>query len=478
MTSERAPGSPPSAPRAGGGGGWLVLALALGLVRFVRLGQWSLWIDEAFTLADAYHGQWNYNPLGYAVIRAVVEASGAPATELTLRLAPAVAGWLAIPLVFWAFVPVAGGRVAGAAALVVAASPWQVYWSQNARFYTFVTAVGLVALGLVARGLVRGSRPLACAGLVVASAGVVLHLQAALLAASIAAAVVVAPWTRDGAVERTDVRRLARTVAIAGGVLALAGSPWVYRVFDYYRYLKPAAPLASIAHLAKSTGFFLTPTLCVAAAVGAGVVLTRRTPLGRFALATLAVGVAGGTTAAALATGSAQYVFAFMPLVALLAAWPLAVSPLRGSRAASTAWLALLVLPLLAETGLYLTVRHGERPRWREAYGWVAEHRGPNDLVLGMQASVGEFYLNPGATDLRRPRTVAWTDRNDPGTWQRWAMRRRPLWVVVRPDFLQLWPGDMRRNFRAFLTDECHLKRRFDVHLEGRDLDLEVYYRP
>lgn len=469
----------PAHPGPGRGWGWLAAALVVGLVRFHRLGDWSLWIDEVYTLADAYHGQGNYNPLGYWIVRAVVEACGTPATELSLRLAPAVAGWLAIPLTWWAFRTVAGDRRAGIAALFVALSTWQVYWAQTARFYTLVQLPALVGTGIALRALAAGSSARALAGLAVIGAGVLLQLQAAVLAG----AWIVAPFLVQLVAERGERRdprraRVARALLWVGLVALVAGASWVLGVFGRYQHVKEASPLSSVAHLARTIGFYLTPVLSVAALVGAVAAWRARDRDGVLVAGLVVSGLVAVALAATLARASAQYAIVLMPLVALLAAWPVELPPLAPSRAARAAWVALVALPLAAGTALYFGVRHGERPRWREAYAFVDQERGEHDVLLGMQASVGEYYLVPGKTDLRDPEVVAWNDETNAYAWLRWARRERPMWIVVRPDFLQQWPFEARRDFVAFLTEECHMVRRFDVHMEGRDLDVEVYRRP
>ena len=137
------------------------------------------------------------------------------------------------------------------------------------------------------------------------------------------------------------------------------------------------------------------------------------------------------------------------------------------------AWSLVLCAPLLANTALYFSVRHGERPRWKEAYTYAWDQRERADLVLGMQAPVGEYYLAPGATDLREPTRVSWLERTTAHAWKPWARRDRGLWIVLRPAFLELWPDEERVALERFLREECRLMRRFEVHMEARDLDLE-----
>jgi len=107
----------------GEGRALLVAALLLGALRAWRLGDWSLWLDEAYTLADAHHGGGNYNPLGYALVRWTAGVLGGE-DEVGLRAFPALAGWLAIPLAAWALRPLCGARRAALVALLVALSPW------------------------------------------------------------------------------------------------------------------------------------------------------------------------------------------------------------------------------------------------------------------------------------------------------------------------------------------------------------------
>ena len=68
-----------------------LLALVLGAVRFWKLGEWSLWIDEALPVADYTNRPASAgNPVGYLLIRATVEALGGRPDEYALRFLPAL----------------------------------------------------------------------------------------------------------------------------------------------------------------------------------------------------------------------------------------------------------------------------------------------------------------------------------------------------------------------------------------------------
>ncbi|MCP3914186.1 MAG: hypothetical protein GY711_01380 [bacterium] len=463
---------------ADGGGLWLILALALGLARFWRLGHWSLWYDEALTLADATHAELSYNAPGYALIRLTVLAFGGLADEFSLRFLPALAGWLAIPLTYWAFRPVAGGKRAALAALLVAISSWEIYWSQNARAYTLAQAAGLVGGGLVLRGLVRGRVHSVLLGTLVTAAGIGFHLQSAVLLLALIVAPIGAALVghRPG----PEARRALKVLIGTGLVAILVGSPWVVGALrDYLAKKQEFGVVSQLAHFVKSTGFFVTPLLGVAAVCGIVQAFGSRSYGGVLCTWVVVIGLAAVATVGLFAQVTAQYAFVLMPWIALLAAWPVATLA-RGGRLASLGFAALVVLPTAAETGLYFTVRMGERSRWREAYGYVWNQHHPGDVILGMQAGLADFYLDPGSTNLREPRTAGWADRYSVDNYALWARRGRPMWLVVRPDFFGKWTGRFapeRAAFRAFLKEDCRLMMRFPVTMEGRDLDLEVYYR-
>lgn len=231
------------------------VALVLGLI---RLGAPSLWFDEAYTAEatgrspfwwlanDQYH--FLYDGL------MAVWAAGAGTSEWALRAPSVLGAMLAAGLI------VALGRklfdrwVALASGVMLAGSPFVVKWSQQARSYTLLLALSLVATLVLLRALDRGTRGawalygLSYAAVVVghAVAGILLapaHL--ALIAqrrsrvlphGPIAAVIVVAiavPWAATVAMRSTgqgagmawlqppSVGTVARAVADVSGVAGL-----------------------------------------------------------------------------------------------------------------------------------------------------------------------------------------------------------------------------------------------------------------
>lgn len=486
-----------SAGASAAASGLVALALGLGLVRFFRLGHWSLWYDEVLTWADAHHGVLEggqYNPLGYRAIRLVVELLGGVPSEFSLRLLPALCGWMAIALTAWAFSPLIGRRGAAWAALLVAVSSWEVYWSQNARFYTLAQMVGLLGAGLVVRGFLRGGSVRVIGGALLVAAGALLQLQSALLLA----ALLVAPLlVRALALDLPEAgARGRRTFRLLVLLALVAGSPWTWSVFSTYAASKGmdgglGVRLGSVAHFLLTTGRYVTPLLGVGFLYGAWTIVRRRDGTAALALAVVLAGCTAAGIAALGATVSAQYVFVFLPWIAAVACAPLNEaytwgsgvgsgpegSRARAPRRMTSVYGLLLLVPALVDVGLYLTLRQGERERWREAWELVLAERRPGELVAGMAAPIGEFYLDPTATDLRHPRTVAWLDKYRAGLPSAWRAFDRRQWLVFRPDSLATWEDADRASFERLLRHEGRLVRRFDVDAPGRDLAVEVWVR-
>lgn len=133
------------------------IALVLGVV---RLGTPSFWVDEAFTawrteqpyteLIEGYH--WLYQ----TIINTWAIAAGT--SEWALRF-PSVVGLMAacalLVVLARMLFPRSVGLLGG---LLLATSPFLVKWSQQARGYTMLLAISVLATILLLRALDRGSR--------------------------------------------------------------------------------------------------------------------------------------------------------------------------------------------------------------------------------------------------------------------------------------------------------------------------------
>jgi mannosyltransferase len=137
---------------------WLaVITLFAGALRFYRLGEWSFWIDEIFTINHAVRHfsstelllknippSRNWIPISVIMDAQVLNWGGI--NEWSARLTPAIIGILTIPILYFPTRKIFGSRIALISVLLLALSPWHLFWSQNARFYTSLMLFYTLAL--------------------------------------------------------------------------------------------------------------------------------------------------------------------------------------------------------------------------------------------------------------------------------------------------------------------------------------------
>jgi mannosyltransferase len=167
----------------------LALALVAFLLRVPHLDAQSLWRDEVDVLrfanqpaAELVHNlaQIKYNgPLYYILMRGWLALAGE--SEFALRFLAACAGVLAVVLTGWIGQVLIGRRAAWLAALLVAVSPYMVWYSQEAKMYALVSVLTLLAMACQLRALATGRAGWWAGFVIAASLSFYIHMLAALL---------------------------------------------------------------------------------------------------------------------------------------------------------------------------------------------------------------------------------------------------------------------------------------------------------
>ena len=151
-------------------GAVLLLATAL---RFYKLGAWGFWIDEIYTLRDIeLLFQTSRLPRPFFLM-ASVPVSLWGASEWSARFMAALLGIVTIPILYFITRRLTGSVVALLSVFLLAVSPWHLYWSQNARFYTLLLLVYTVGLFLFYVALERDNGRFAAIGAVLLTIAVI-----------------------------------------------------------------------------------------------------------------------------------------------------------------------------------------------------------------------------------------------------------------------------------------------------------------
>jgi hypothetical protein len=432
----------------------LVTATLLGAaLRLHGLGRPSFWVDEFFTIGrtgtDALH--WA-QALGYLPTWLTLWQGGADLSQISLsnipewqalgvseraaRLGPCWVGIVSVPILALLARPVAGSGVAGVSALLVAITPWHLYWSQMARFYTTQFLLAGAFLLLFARALQTGRRAAFAAAFVAGVLALLAHATSIFILGACGFAVGL------GWMLRAPVPHLAKATRWLALLLVAFALITASREFDLLVHGDPDAPVVGpiqapgtttwvgekarqswgppIRELVISTVQRVEPITCVVAAIWAWVMLRRRDPFGILVTA-VALGVPTGVVLlAAIFPIAPRYYFpAFLAWALLAAMWAVEVDRRLASSAGRLAGVAG-ALALLTAVGfsafLYARDGAGARLRWREAFAVIEREGSPADPVLrsGEGDFQSQYYFHRKLPGLRADTDVA---SLAPGTW-------------------------------------------------------------
>jgi len=157
------------------------LTLLAAVLRFYRLGAWGMDSDEVFMQRDSINLLFsNPRPLMYALNHYLVQPL-LPLNELGIRLLPAVAGVLAVPAFYLVARRLVGARAALFGALLVAASPLLVYYSQFGRYWTLVFLLSSIYPYALYLAIRDGDRRMLALGIVSGILAVLAHPVSVLL---------------------------------------------------------------------------------------------------------------------------------------------------------------------------------------------------------------------------------------------------------------------------------------------------------
>jgi hypothetical protein len=200
---------------------WHTLALLAtvalaSVLRFWRLGDWSLGGDEVFTLRDSLNPRLtNPRPIIYFLNHYLVGPL-IPLDEFGLRLLPAIFGVLAVLALYFTGRRLVGPQPALFGAILLAVNPLHVYHSQNARYWSLVFLLSAVYPFWIYLGIRDRDRRALSLGVLTAVLAVLAHPVSILLVGGLGA------WFLTTHFDRAKVRRLWSRRSIRWGALAVA----------------------------------------------------------------------------------------------------------------------------------------------------------------------------------------------------------------------------------------------------------------
>jgi 4-amino-4-deoxy-L-arabinose transferase-like glycosyltransferase len=454
----------------------LFITLLGAILRFYKLGDWSFWIDEVFTInrAQVHYGTMdavianipparNWIPLSIIFIAGVLEIIGV--SEWSARLIPAIVGVVSIPLLYFPTKRLFGWQAAVVAALLLAFSPWHIYWAQNARFYTSLLLLSTLAVFSFYYGIEK-DRP----------AYLVLFYFLLYLASSerLFAFVFVLPvlicylfclW----------VLPLEKPKGFNWKMILLLLSPII--IFAFIEIYSFAASGSSIIQYTMSIFYGqvnTTPlrlTLSVIYRIGIPVFF-----LGLFGgfytimnkqRGSLFVFISAALPILLLLVLSTfmftvdRYIFMVLPFWFILGA--LAIKELFSHTDGYAKLLPLgvfvvMIATSMSEVFLYYQYQNGNRPDWRGAFAKVQEEIEIGDLVATTRPELGDYYLNE---------SVTYINGLDIDTIEKSSGR---IWFVI--DEESGWVKPVLKNWILRNTELIDV---LEVYLPGKSLSIKIF---
>lgn len=450
----------------------LITALAAA-IRVHKLGAWSLWVDELFTLDDSigkgslglYHG--GTFPLSYILIGLSIHRFGI--SEWSMRIVPALFGVAAPAMIYLTARKSFGDMTSFMAALIIAVSPWHLYWSQMARFYTMTLFFSAAAVLVLHRGLELDKKGLVLLSSILLALGVLSHYSALLTMVAVAAyAIILVLFRWEKPRGFTLVNALIFLAPFIVGVIVIGSKAAV--LLKRYAAGHPTGtvitqPAKAAVYMLFSTAYRVEATVTVLAVIAVVTGIAKRDRGMLLITCAAAIPMALLTIIAMKSHAENRYAFVILPFVALLAGRAISMMSKRlweTSRVLAVAIPVIIALPMLQHDISYFgSLSNGERWDYRAAADYLKTHANEGDLVYSSMPKPIEHYLQD--TKLKVVDLNVGEKLPESRTW------------LVMEDSTR--GESTSKDLAGWVKDNCVLTAHFSASSPMTDYGLSVYRR-
>lgn len=439
---------------------WLaVITLFAAALRSYRLGEWSFWIDEIYTINHATRhfgtpelilnhipplGRWI--PLSVILTAQAMHAWGV--SEWSARFASAGIGVLTIPILYIPLRKIFDKPVALIAMVLLAVSTWHIFWSQNARFYTSLMLFYSLAL-FAFYFAIEQDRPLYLIGFYLLFYMAMSERMIAVLVLPVIIVYLLSVWLLpvakpSGLRPRNLLILSAPLMAFLAYEIYLFASTGDFIFASDLELLAPPidTPIRFLIVTAFSIGI---PIVCLAVFSGAYLHL-ENSRAGLFFLISAVVPLFLIALANLFVFTVERYVFMTLLFWMALAANGIAAifAIARKQRTILAVGIFFILLADAAGSNLmYYQINHGERLAWREAVDYVRKRMDAGDVIVSTRAPLAAYYLGHDTleyrdlspADLEEIDTPIWFIMDHPGIWH--GKGESKTWIEERAQLVQ-----------------------------------------
>lgn len=425
----------------------ILIIVGATILRLYKLGEWSFWIDELYTLnrAEEIFSQLRWPPLVELFVGAVFRF--ADTTEWSARIAPALVGILTVPVLFYLVRRTFGAFTALLTGAIIAFSPWHLFWSQNARFYTILLLLYTIGLLLFFEGLEKDRGVFLVGATLILTFAVRERLTAFFflpIMLSYGAILFLLPWPKPPGFKVKNFAPLLLPLVFYGVYDLLkpsaaqeAGRSQVFGGYGsaiqlfFDSFLGNPGP--SSLFLTTSLLYDIGISLIILGSLGGVLLLLVKDRRGLFLLIGAWLPFITLIFLSTFTYTLSRYGFVAFSFWAISGAAGVKeiLTRVKAKEFLVGGGIILLLLGNLWQGDLlYFKYQNGNRPDWKGSTEIVANHLSPDDAVYASQPEIIAYYLNRevGRTDELAVETL--------------ATRREPIWFIdngwIDPD-LNTW---------------------------------------
>lgn len=457
--------------------GLLLITILAAALRFYKLGAWSFWIDEIFTinhavrhfgniglLLDHIPPARNWVPMSVILTAQVLNLLGI--NEWSARLVSVVIGVFTIPMLYFPLRKIFGNQVMLIALLLLAISPWHIFWSQNARFYTSLLLLSTLAL-FAFFYIIEHDRPVFLLLFYVllylaSSERLTVFLIVPVIFGYIFSLWVLPIEKPKGLNRKTvllSVLPLILFALLEVGRSAFLGSSLTISILDTFSGQPNTTPL----RLTLSIIYRISVPVFILGLFGGIYTITTKQRAGLFVFISATLPVLVLIVLSMFMFTVDRYIFiTLLPWLILCA---MAVKELffQAKRFAVLLPFGVLMIFLfssMSDIYLYYQFQNGNRPNWKDAYGYVERNIESGDIVYTTGYQLGEYYLP--AADNRyinsfEPANLA---ENESISY----------WFVIDESI-----GGVNPDIYSWIQDFSTLVRSEEVYLPGKSMSIRIY---
>jgi mannosyltransferase len=440
----------------------ILITLLAALLRLYHLGTWSFWWDELNTIRDGINF-WDIDILNRTPFRFLnyLVISNLEINEWNTRILPALVGILTLPILYFPVKKIFDKDIALLSTFFLAISPWHIYWSQNARFYTTLLLFYTLAKLLFYIAFEEDKPLLLIISMVFMGMAVIERFTSVVIGGVIGLYIVLLVFLQFKRPRGLNLKNiLILTLPSLIGIVVLGINIYgdLTGFNDGWINNNPFWLVASVVYYIGIPVIFI-------GTIGAIDQVFKKNRAALLLLLNAMLPILGLAIISTFMYTANRYIFITLTSWLILAAVgvkELLTNSGGYAKLFGLGVLGILIFSPLSEDMLYFRYQNGNRDDWKAAFNFIERHKQPNDLVVSSNPAIGDYYLGD--------KTIGMAKFNPDSIGH---MEDR-IWFVEDFNAEEKWP-----QLHDWIIKNTSLLGVFDVSLQARVFTMRVYlYEP